>query len=137
MITPDAGAGTQQPEKPVRYGKLDEIHHIFRAGPKSPPTVITLFFVAAGLVTLPMLFGVWAMLGANLNHLPEALSNAPLSHAAFFGSILALEGIFFLYYSHWKLYQMLPTAGALGMVAFLSGSRALSEVQSRRLLGKR
>lgn len=77
------------------------------------------------------------MLGANLNHLPEALSNAPLSHAAFIGSILALEGIFFLYYSHWKLYQMLPAAGAVGTVAFLSGSRALSEVQSRRLVGKR
>ena len=121
----------------MRYGKRDEIHHIFRQDPKSPPKIITLVFVAAALAPLPILIGVWAALGANLNHLPEAFSNAPLSHSAFLGSILALEGIFFLYYSHWRLYQMLPAAGAACVIAFFAGSRALSEVQERRLIGKR
>lgn len=44
-------------EKPLRYGKLPEIHHIFRADPKSPNIVIVLFFTAAALVTLPILLG--------------------------------------------------------------------------------
>lgn len=136
-VSADTSAKPQTAEKPVRYGKLEEIHHIFRSDPKSPPKIITLVFALGGLATLPILFGIWAAVGANLNQLPEAFNSAPLSHAAFLGSIAALEGIFFLYYSHWKLYQMLPAVGVMGLVAFLSGSRALSEVQSRRLGGKR
>jgi len=48
-----------------------------------------------------------------------------------------MEGIFYMYYSSWKLYQALGAAGAVGLVGFLSGSKALSEVQSRRLAGER
>lgn len=50
---------TVQPkyEKPLRYGKLEEINHIFRADPKSGPVVISLFFVLAVLATVPILFG--------------------------------------------------------------------------------
>ncbi|KAF2815083.1 uncharacterized protein BDZ99DRAFT_190217 [Mytilinidion resinicola] len=133
----DPNAPIAAGEKPVRYGKLEEIHHIFRSDPKSPPKIITLVFTAAVLGALPVLFGVWLTLGANLNHISKALSSAPLSHALFFGSIVALEGIFFLYYTSWNLFQTLPAAGAVGLVAFLSGSRALSEVQERRLAGLR
>ena len=43
-------------EKPVRYGKKDEINHIFRPDARSPPKVISLFFVLAVLSTLPVLF---------------------------------------------------------------------------------
>ena len=77
------------------------------------------------------------MLGANVNHASKAMSAAPVSHALFFGSIAALEGIFFLYYTSWNLFQTLPAAGLVGAVAFVSGSRALSEVQERRLAGLR
>jgi oligosaccharyltransferase complex subunit delta (ribophorin II) len=141
----------------MRYGKLEEIHHIFRADPQSPPKIITIFFTAAVLATVPILLGVvslielltsaisridtsfpqWLSLGANLNHLSTALSNAPISHSLFFGSIVGLEGIFFLYYTHWNLFQTLPAAAVVGSVAFLSGSRALTEVQERRLAGLR
>jgi len=62
---------------------------------------------------------------------------APISHSLFFGSILAMEGLFFLYYSSWTLFQLLPVAGVVSVVTFLSGSKALSEVQSRRLAGER
>lgn len=65
------------------------------------------------------------------------MGNAPVAHALFFGSILAMEGIFFLYYTSWNLFQTLPAASFVGLVAFLSGSRALSEVQERRLAGLR
>ena len=45
-------------EKPMRYGKLAEINHIFKADPKSGPKIISLFFVLAVLATVPVLFGV-------------------------------------------------------------------------------
>jgi oligosaccharyltransferase complex subunit delta (ribophorin II) len=79
----------------------------------------------------------WAYLGGNINHLSNALDNSPLAHVVFFASIVALEGIFFLYYTSWNLFQVLPLGVAVGAVTFLSGSRALSEVQARRLAGLR
>ncbi|OJJ44558.1 hypothetical protein ASPZODRAFT_27215 [Penicilliopsis zonata CBS 506.65] len=120
-----------------RYGQLPEIHHIFRSDARSPPVVITLAFVAMALASLPVLAGLWLFLGANLNHLPAAFKTAPIPHAVFVGALVALEGIFFLYYTSWNLFQMLPPALAVGAVAFVSGSRALSEVQGRRLAGLR
>jgi oligosaccharyltransferase complex subunit delta (ribophorin II) len=48
-----------------------------------------------------------------------------------------MEGVFFLYYSSWNLFATLPAAGIVGIVAFLSGTKALGEVQRRRLAGKR
>jgi oligosaccharyltransferase complex subunit delta (ribophorin II) len=66
-----------------------------------------------------------------------ALSAAPLSHATFFSSIVALEGAFVLYYFKWNLFQTLPLIGGLSVVALLGGMRALGEVQSRRLAGER
>ena len=48
-----------------------------------------------------------------------------------------MEAVFFMYYTSWNLFQTLPAAGAIGTVIFLSGSRALTEVQERRLAGLR
>jgi oligosaccharyltransferase complex subunit delta (ribophorin II) len=48
-----------------------------------------------------------------------------------------MEGVFFLYYSTWNLFQVLPVIGLIGTVTFLSGSKALGEVQNRRLAGER
>lgn len=125
------------PAKPTRYAPEEEIHHIFREDPRSPPKIITLVFAAAVIAALPILLGVWATLGANASHFGKALGNAPVSHALFFGSIIAIEGIFFLYYTTWNLFQTLPAAGVVGLVAYVSGSRALTEVQERRLAGLR
>ena len=60
-----------------------------------------------------------------------------MAHALFLGSIIGLEGVLFLYYSSWNLFQTLPALLVVGMVAFVSGSRALTEVQDRRLAGQR
>ena len=73
----------------------------------------------------------------NLNHLPEAFRTAPIAHSLFVGSIVALETIFGLYYLRLTLFQALPAVAVVGVVAFLSGTRALGEVQGRRLAGKR
>ena len=71
-------------------------------------------------------------------HLPAALGKAPLSHLVFFGSLVLMEAAFLLYYhGSWNLFQVLPVIGAVAGAAFLSGPRALGEVQSRRLAGER
>jgi len=125
------------PEGPLRYGKLDEIHHIFRQDAKSPPKIISTFFVLVIITILPVLLGTWLYMGANFSHLSRALGNAPIGHVTFFGSIIAMEAIFFLYYTTWNLYQTLPAATLVGIVALVSGSKALTEVQERRLAGQR
>jgi oligosaccharyltransferase complex subunit delta (ribophorin II) len=136
-VSRDANVPLALPEAPLRYAAESEIHHIFRDDPKSPPKIITIVFAAAVAAALPILLGLWATLGANVSHLSKALGAAPVSHALFYGSIIAMEGVFFLYYTSWNLFQTLPAAGVVGVVAFLSGSRALSEVQERRLAGLR
>ena len=136
-VTLDPSAPLVLPEPPVRYGKREEIHHIFGSDPKSPPKIITIVFAAAVIAALPILLGLWITLGANVNHLGKAMGSAPVSHALFYGSIVGMEGVFFLYYTSWNLFQTLPVAAAVGAVGFLSGSRALTEVQERRLAGMR
>ncbi|KAK8196115.1 hypothetical protein M8818_007268 [Zalaria obscura] len=136
-VSRDPSTPLSIPEPPLRYGALPEIHHIFRDDPRSPMTVISSFFTLAVIATLPVLFGTWLLLGANVSHLGKAMSSAPISHGVFYGSLVALEGILFLYYTSWTLFQILPAMGLVGVVAFISGSRALSEVQERRLAGLR
>lgn len=72
-----------------------------------------------------------------MSQLPAALGKAPLAHVAFFGSLVAMEGVFAMYYLQWKLGKVLIAVGVIGVVGVVSGSKALSEVQVRRLEGKR
>ncbi|KAK5011535.1 hypothetical protein LTR28_000375 [Elasticomyces elasticus] len=136
-IALDPSAPLSIPEPPLRYGSREHITHTFRPPPRSPPTVISLVFTAAVLVTLPVLIVAWLTLGANVSHLGQAMKAAPISHVLFFGSLCMIEGVFGMYYTSWNLGQVLPVAGAVGVIAFLAGSRALSEVQERRLAGQR
>ncbi|KAB5549999.1 Dolichyl-diphosphooligosaccharide--protein glycosyltransferase subunit Swp1 [Coniochaeta sp. 2T2.1] len=133
----DSNAPAPAYDAPIRYGKQPEIHHIFKADPKSPPKIVSLVFVLAVMATVPALLIGWIALGANVDHLTTALGNAPLSHAAFLGSIVAMESVFFLYYSKWNLFKVLPWIGVVGAVTVLSGTKALGEVQARRLAGQR
>lgn len=55
-VKTDPKAPAPKYEAPLRYGKLDEIHHIFRADPKSPPKIISLVFALAVVATIPALF---------------------------------------------------------------------------------
>lgn len=41
-----------------RYGKLEEIRHIFRPSAKSPPIIVTLVFVVIVLAASPILAGI-------------------------------------------------------------------------------
>ncbi|KAK1813270.1 hypothetical protein LTR12_012333 [Friedmanniomyces endolithicus] len=133
----DSAAPPATPPASQRYTSKPEIPHIFKAEPGSPPKVISFFFTLCVLATLPVLFGAWALLGANVDHLGKAFGAAPVSHGLFMGSVVAMEGVFFMYYTSWNLFQMLPVAAVVGTVAYVSGSRALTEVQERRLAGER
>jgi len=124
-------------EAPERYAKEPTINHQFRDDPKSPPKIISLVFTLAVLACVPALLIVWASLGANIKHAQIAMQKAPLAHAAFFGSLVAMEGIWWMYYTSWNLFQTLPAATVVGVVAWVSASRALTEVQERRLAGMR
>ncbi|QIW97569.1 hypothetical protein AMS68_003087 [Peltaster fructicola] len=124
-------------EAAERLSKKDEIHHIFKADARSPPRLVSLVFLLAVLGALPVLLAAWALLGANVDHASAAFGENPVAHGLFFGSILAMEGVFFLYYTSWNLFQLLPVAAVVGLVAYISGSRGLTEVQGRRLAGKR
>lgn len=136
-VSTDSSAPIAAPATPERYGAKPEIHHIFRSDPKSPPTIISLVFTIAILASVPALLGVWMYLGANADHASKALGDAPLAHGLFFGSVVAMEGVFLMYYVSWNLFQTLPAAAVVSVVAFVSGSRALTEVQGRRLAGER
>lgn len=136
-MTYDASTPAPSSTAPERYGKKPEIKHIFRQDAKSPPRIVSLAFTLAVLGTLPVLVAAWVLLGANLAQAGEAINNQPVAHALFFGSILAIEGVFVLYYTSWNLFQTLPAVAIVGAVAYISGSRALTEVQERRLAGRR
>jgi oligosaccharyltransferase complex subunit delta (ribophorin II) len=58
-LTPTSDPDTPfpKPEVPLRYGKLEEIHHVFRDDPKSPNILISIVFLGGVLATLPVLFG--------------------------------------------------------------------------------
>ncbi|KAL8718421.1 MAG: hypothetical protein Q9225_004449, partial [Loekoesia sp. 1 TL-2023] len=58
VIELDPSAPPPLVDKPLRYGKLPEIHHIFKPDPKSPPKIITLVFTGAVVAALPSLFFV-------------------------------------------------------------------------------
>lgn len=133
----DQTAPLAVPSPPERYASKPEIHHIFKADPRSSPKIISLFFTLVILVTFPALLGTWLMLGGNLDHFGKAFGASPVAHGLFLGSILAMEGVFFMYYTVWNLFQTLPVAAVVGVVAYVSGSRALTEVQDRRLAGER
>ena len=97
QVTRDPNAKPIVYEKPLRYGKLEEIHHIFRSDPKSPPSIISLVFVAAVVGTLPLLAGA-VRCPLTLSHPPFPLTPNSLSlpaHLSFFHHRIALTYAWF------------------------------------------
>ncbi|CAG8848591.1 22580_t:CDS:1, partial [Racocetra persica] len=50
-------------------------------------------------------------------------------------SILAIEVLFYNYWTHLNIFQTLSWLTGLSIVAFITGQKALSDVQKWRLLG--
>lgn len=57
-VATDSNVPIPSTAKPLRYGKLPEIHHIFKTDAKSPNVLFSLFFTGAVLATLPAIFGL-------------------------------------------------------------------------------
>lgn len=56
LVDPSVEASTTT--DPLAYGKLDEIHHIFKPEAQSPPALSCSAFVVLVLATLPFLTGM-------------------------------------------------------------------------------
>lgn len=84
-------------QKPLRYGKLPEIHHIFRQGPKNPNVMVSIVFAAAVAATIPALFlGVSRDLSRGYMQYPKADMVAVVSFGC--QPLAPAEG--FLYRAH-------------------------------------
>ncbi|CCG83166.1 Putative uncharacterized protein [Taphrina deformans PYCC 5710] len=125
------------PIKALRYGALPEITHTFREAEKMPPKTISIFFSLVLLTGLAGLAGAWLTLGVNMNAFPTALKNAPITYTVFLGSLFALEGSLFLYWTQWRIMTALAALVTLSVPAYFSGRSALRETESRRLAGTR
>jgi hypothetical protein len=75
-------------EKPLRYGKLPEIHHIFKSDPTSPSIVFSLLFTIAVLATLPAVIG---LVSSCVFHTMRGLIN-PLLYSGYI--LVAMSTIF-------------------------------------------
>ena len=70
-VQADSNGPVTTSEKPLRYGKVEEIHHIFRADPTSPPKMISLVFAAAVLATVPVILGLVSVPGFSISCLAD------------------------------------------------------------------
>ncbi|CAB4395206.1 Ribophorin II [Rhizophagus irregularis] len=120
----------------IKYGPKPEIHHIFRPDQKLPPTIISYSFVI--IVLLPWLFliGAWIHLGVNISFLTSEPGSLPVI-ISFLFTLLAIEILFYNYWTHLNIFQTLSWLSGLSILAFLSGQKALSDVQGWRLKGLR
>ncbi|KAF0455822.1 Ribophorin II [Gigaspora margarita] len=121
---------------PVVYGPKPEIHHIFRPDEKLPPIWLSYSFMAIVLIPWVFLIGAWAYIGVNVSLLARAPESSLMS-ILFLGSLLAIEILFYNYWTHLNIFQTLTWLTGLSIVAFITGQKALSDVQKWRSLGLR
>ncbi|KAK9491822.1 hypothetical protein V1508DRAFT_456699 [Lipomyces doorenjongii] len=124
------------PAGPIRFGPKPEIIHIFRPDSKFVSSTVSLFFSAIVVFVAIVLISSWSYLGVMPSKLLTALASSPLGHLGFFTSIVAIEIAFFNYYVGSTIFNLIAQVSVLAPIAFLSGSRALREVRSRRLKGE-
>ncbi|KAI8082513.1 Dolichyl-diphosphooligosaccharide--protein glycosyltransferase subunit Swp1 [Gilbertella persicaria] len=114
-----------------------EIHHVFREAEKMPPATFSMIFALVTLSPWIFLLIGWLRLGytpANvISELTQGSKTRSIYIAAFLGSLVSLEYLFYLYWTKLDLFQTLTYFGGLALVAFFTGQRALSSVQNKRL----
>jgi oligosaccharyltransferase complex subunit delta (ribophorin II) len=123
---------SQEHKPPVRLGPKPEIHHQFRASPRTVSAVVALVFAGAAAFTTVVLFGYWASVGANINSLSKALSDAPVGHVGLIASLASLETVFILYYLGRSIFDTLWSFAIIAPIIVFTGSRALRDVRERR-----
>jgi oligosaccharyltransferase complex subunit delta (ribophorin II) len=121
---------------PIKYGPKPEIYHIFRPDQKLPPTIISYSFMIIILTPWLFLIGAWIHLGVNASFLTSEPRSLP-AIISFLCLLLAIEVLFYNYWTHLNIFQTLSWLSILSILAFLLGQKALSDVQEWRLKGLR
>ncbi|RIA97367.1 Dolichyl-diphosphooligosaccharide--protein glycosyltransferase subunit Swp1 [Glomus cerebriforme] len=121
---------------PIKYGPKPEIHHIFKPDQKLPSIIISYSFVIIVLSPWLFLIGAWIRLGVNVSFLISEPRSLP-AIISFLFTLLAIEILFYNYWTHLNIFQTLSWLSGLSILAFLLGQKALSDVQEWRLKGLR
>ncbi|OZJ05748.1 hypothetical protein BZG36_01287 [Bifiguratus adelaidae] len=121
------------------FGPKPEIQHLFRQGEKMPPKIVSLIGTGAVLAPWILLLGMWAKIGLTPSRIIHMLRTTPakslLTTLAFLVTLGLVETVLLAYFTYLNLFQTLGYLGVLMPVAFLTGQRCLSDVQSRRWAG--
>lgn len=119
----------KQIELPKRFGKRDEIHHIFRSDPKNLPGFISSNFVFLVILALIVLLLAWNYFDAvNVNNLGKFNPMVSL----FLASIFAFEYYFFDYYCGTSIFTSLKRFTITGIFALYFGSKTLNDMYKLR-----
>lgn len=116
-------------EKPVRFGKLNEIHHIFRQPPKSLPSFISTQFVFLIIILFIVLLLSWNYFeAANINNIGKF---SPLS-LLFIVTLFIFEYLFFDYYLGTSIFTSLYRFSLTGVFSIYFGSKLLKDMYKLR-----
>ncbi|CAG8710473.1 8971_t:CDS:2, partial [Ambispora leptoticha] len=131
----DVPEKTLPPPSP-RFGPLPEIHHIFGKPERMPPSWLSYGFVLIVFAPWISLIISWSYLNVNLSFLTNA-PNGVISSICFLASLVAIEILFYNYWTHLNIFQTLSWLSGLSLLAFFTGQKALSDIQGWRLKGLR
>ncbi|ORZ03941.1 Dolichyl-diphosphooligosaccharide--protein glycosyltransferase subunit Swp1 [Syncephalastrum racemosum] len=114
-----------------------EIQHIFRDPDAMPSTwfsqAFTLITLSPWLVLLVGWLGIGVTPAKVVSELMAGPSLRMVSIIAFLASLGAIEYVFYLYWTRLNLFQTLPYLAGLVAITFITGQRALTQVQAKRL----
>ncbi|CAO3635099.1 unnamed protein product [Mucor hiemalis] len=98
---------------------------------------ISQLFTLITLAPWLILVGGWLQLGYTPNKvISELFSGSTLQTVyitSFLGSLVSLEYLFYLYWTKLNLFQTLTYLSGLTIITFLTGQRALSSIQAKRI----
>ncbi|KAG0169544.1 hypothetical protein DFQ28_003587 [Apophysomyces sp. BC1034] len=113
-----------------------EIHHAFRPDERMPAEWFSQLFALATLAPWLILVIGWFSLGLTpvkaVSELTAGSANRSISVIAFLGSLIAVEYLFYQYWTTLNLFQTLGYLAPLSILVFATGQRALTQVQIRR-----
>jgi len=115
------------------FSNKPEINHVFRPAEDRPPFVFALLFT--GLVIVAFLWLVLQVLGNANWSFPQGTTEL-LSTFIFQGALGAILCLYILYWWNLNIFQALAFAGVIGVVAVISGNRAL-KLRYRRRTGSK
>ncbi|KAG2220374.1 hypothetical protein INT45_006545 [Circinella minor] len=113
-----------------------EIHHVFREAESMPPVWFSQLFTLIALSPWLVLIVGWFGLGVTPVKVLGQLVSGPimrlLSIIGFLTSLIAVEYLFYLYWTRLNIFDTLTYLAILLPIVFLFGQQALSQVQLKR-----